>query len=125
MKNFFNKKPSEVEAPQDWKPLEDEKSLVKLHDLSNQTPVLLLKHSPRCPVSFMALRACNEVLKRQKRPVNLNILDVVNYRHLSQQWADVCGIQHESPQLFLLQNGRVVYCASHEEIDLAQALARV
>jgi len=44
-------------------------------------------------------------------------LDLLQYRNISNEIAEVFGITHQSPQILLIKNGIVIYNESHEGID--------
>ena len=45
-------------------------------------------------------------------------LDLIQYRALSDFIAENSGIEHQSPQLIVFQNGKPVYNASHSGINI-------
>jgi bacillithiol system protein YtxJ len=83
--------------------------------------VVLFKHSPTCPVSWMAHR---EVLQyhSSQADVPVYLVSVRRRREVSRHIAEQTGIQHESPQIIVLRRGAVVASASHDEIT-SEAIA--
>jgi bacillithiol system protein YtxJ len=83
--------------------------------------VVLFKHSPTCPVSWMAHR---EVMQyRSAQPdVPIYLVSVRRRREVSSHIAEQTGIQHESPQVIVLRRGEIVAWGSHDEIT-AETLA--
>lgn len=79
---------------------------------SNEKPVFLFKHSTTCPVSANAYK------EYQDFPTNLDkyFLIVSESRPVSNQVAEDLGIKHESPQIFLLNDGKAVWNTSHWNI---------
>lgn len=77
--------------------------------------VILFKHSPTCPVSWMAHR---EVMQyRSAQPETpLYLISVRRRREVARHIADVTGIQHESPQIIVLRRGEVIAFGSHDDI---------
>ena len=109
-----------------WTPLSTADELAALVQQSHQHPVLLFKHSTTCSISA----AAKGKIERQWAASGLADypiyhLDLLNHRALSAQIAADLGIEHESPQLLLVQNGAVRYHASHLGIRLAEAKAAV
>ncbi|UHA74069.1 bacillithiol system redox-active protein YtxJ [Paenibacillus sp. 481] len=84
---------------------------------SHQQPVVLFKHSTRCPVSSQADEEMDSVVKdfADKGIVFGKIL-VVEERPVSLECAEQLGIKHESPQVLLLQQGNVIWHDSHYAI---------
>jgi bacillithiol system protein YtxJ len=44
---------------------------------------------------------------------NVSLLDVHQSRELSRELATLTGVEHESPQVIVLKNGKAVWNASH------------
>ena len=75
----------------------------------------ILKHSRICPVSDAAKTEVEAYEKAHPDdPVALVV--VQDARTASDHITRVLGVRHESPQLFLLQQGRVLWHASHDAI---------
>lgn len=80
---------------------------------SEEVPVLFMKHSSTCPISKAAF---NE-LRKVETHLPKKFLIVQTSRPLSNEIARDTDIRHESPQLFLLKQGRVVWKATHYTIQ--------
>lgn len=81
-------------------------------DQSKEKPVLMMKHSSTCPVSASAFDA----FRRTETDLSKYYLIVQKSRPLSQEIERELEIRHESPQLFLLKDGKVLWKASHYSI---------
>ena len=77
---------------------------------------ILFKHSGRCSISG---GACKEVeLAIHKLELDaVYVLDVIATGDLKYQIADALKIKHESPQVIIIQDGRVKSHASHSSIS--------
>ncbi|MDZ4860672.1 MAG: bacillithiol system redox-active protein YtxJ [Candidatus Hydrogenedentes bacterium] len=87
-------------------------------EASRTRPVLVFKHSTSCPISTEAHRqvaAYAESAAESDPPVYM--VRVIEERPISNQIADDLGLQHKSPQLILLQDGRPAWNASHYGIQ--------
>ena len=109
-----------------WTPLTQPEELTAIANESHEHPVLIFKHSTTCSISA----AAKGKIERQWAASGLTdlpiyYLDLLKYRPLSAQIAQAFGVQHESPQLLLIQNGECRYHASHLGIRLAEAKAAV
>ena len=83
---------------------------------------VLFKHSTRCPVSAYVIDEVTEFAEDHPEwPVY--VLKVIERRPLSNEAAERLGVRHESPQAFVLHQGRVQWHGSHNEIT-ADALRR-
>lgn len=108
----------------EWEILTEESSIEELIKLSFDIPVLLFKHSTRCSVSFMALENFEKDWSLGVDGCKIFYLDLLKFRGVSNQIADMTGIHHQSPQVIVLREGRVIYHASHSAIS-AQAIKQL
>lgn len=104
-----------------WNKLTLEQQLEAIKEESAQHPVVIFKHSTKCSISKMALdrleRAWNE---QEMAGVKPYYLDLLSYRNISNLIADMFGIQHESPQVIVVSNGKPVLDLSHYDIEYRQ-----
>lgn len=86
--------------------------------LSESTPVMVLKHSTRCPISSFAHREYIEYVPgAAERGVTCAMILVVEDRAVSLELAERVGVRHESPQAILLRDGKAVWDDSHERVN--------
>ncbi|MBC8111118.1 MAG: bacillithiol system redox-active protein YtxJ [Verrucomicrobia bacterium] len=104
-----------------WIPLNTLQQLEKIQEISETQPVLLFKHSTTCPISATALNRLERNWKTDT--IQPYYLDLLSYRDISRQIAQVFGIQHESPQALLIYKGTCVFDASHLAISYQSLLA--
>lgn len=87
---------------------------------SKQRPVLIFKHSTRCSISAAALNRLESAWRSEDDDLGaFHYLDLIQYRGLSNAIADRYGVQHESPQVLVIRNGRCAHHASHFGITYA------
>ena len=80
-------------------------------------PLLLFKHSTRCPISAHAYQEMNDYLHNSpNESVKYSIIYVVEDRPVSNEAAERLGVKHESPQVILIKKGMPVWHTSHSEI---------
>lgn len=101
-----------------WISLEDSKQLDDILAESKEKPVLIYKHSTRCNIS----RATFDRLERKWNPgmagsAKAYFLDLIAHRNISNEIAQRFGVEHQSPQVLVISNGRSVLDLSHFEID--------
>ena len=77
-------------------------------------PVFVYKHSTRCSVSLFAMKRLN-LVEVNSQEIWI-YLDVVAQRPLSLALAEEVNVWHESPQLLLISNGKVLAHVSHHEV---------
>lgn len=104
-----------------WHKLTATAQIEEIKEDSQDRPVLVFKHSTRCPISSMALNR----LERKWNDTEMDglmpyYLDLVRYRDVSNEVAQAFGIVHESPQLLLISQGECVYHTSHSGISYSE-----
>ena len=78
---------------------------------------VVFKHSPRCGISSMVLRRFEKSDFFQTSKDQMWLLDVVKSRDLSTQIAQNINVRHESPQVLVFSDGKVIHHDSHSGID--------
>ena len=91
------------------------KSLAECTSLMERDLVIFFKHSPTCPVSWMAHREVVKFLADQPE-APLYLVSVRQRRDVAQYIAEKTGVRHESPQIVVLRRGEVRADASHDEV---------
>lgn len=109
-----------------WHPLNTIEQLDKILEESKQTPVIIFKHSTSCSISATA----KSRLERQWDGKGLDhirsyYLDLITYRPVSNEIAELLQVRHESPQLLLVQDGMCTYNASHLSISIDELKKKV
>lgn len=84
---------------------------------TSKRPLVLLKHSTRCPISAEAYDQFQKHVAQEANPaVDYAIVLVVESRPVSNAVAESLGVKHESPQLLLIRDGKAVWHTSHWRI---------
>lgn len=86
---------------------------------------LIFKHSTRCSISMMAKRRFELDWEDLPKEMPLYFLDLIQYRDVSNQVAEVFQIHHESPQLLLIKDGECILDQSHGEISIEDTLVEI
>ena len=81
--------------------------------------VAIFKHSTRCSISSVAKNRIESSWAFNEKELPIFYLDLLNYRALSNTISEKYGIEHESPQLLLIKNGKCIYHPSHNDIRSA------
>lgn len=118
LSNLFAKQ-EDVYSDFNWIPLIEEIQLDEMLEVSKIKTIAIFKHSTRCGIS-------RGVLKQFEKQTNIEnidfyFLDLLNFRNISNAIAQKFEIEHQSPQLIILKNKKVITHASHHsilEIDL-------
>lgn len=104
-----------------WHPLQESEQLHSLIKQSVDKPIVIFKHSTRCVISSMA----KDRLERQWQqdiPAPFYYLDLLKFREISNEIADLTNVEHQSPQILLISGGKCIYTASHGDINIKSIL---
>ena len=101
----------DMERP--FAPVPDRAALDALFAESRRAPILLYLHDPFCGISARAHRELAQL------PPPVHLVDVARQHDLSRAIAQRTGVRHESPQVFVLRDGRAAWSASHHTITAA------
>lgn len=93
--------------------------------MSKEKLVLLFKQSTTCPISAKAFEQYNEYLEKTDQDLGAYFVKVRETREVSDQIAKDTGIQHQSPQIFLLKDEDVLWHTSHSNITVESIEAAV
>jgi len=107
----------------EWNELRSAEQVDQIVDESKLSPVLIFKYSSRCSISRVAL----DRLERQWDAEAVGnpkpyFLDLLSHRDTSRNVANRFNVEHESPQVILIEGGKAVYDESHFGIDYGQIL---
>ena len=94
-----------------WITLNTIEQLNLIKEASFSKPQVIFKHSTTCSISKMAFSR----FERAEAPntIDFYYLDLLNYRPISSEIADLFHVYHESPQVLLIKNGECTYDESH------------
>jgi bacillithiol system protein YtxJ len=78
---------------------------------------IYFKHSTRCPVSARAKMEMDHYLKSKPQDIDYELIDVISNRTRSDEIARQFDIEHESPQVIIVDdNNNVIWSDSHRQI---------
>lgn len=119
-KIFGDKKEETKQCKSFWNRIESEEDLAKAIEISHQHKIAIFKHSTSCFISKTVLKNFEkEVESENLDSKSLYYLDLLAHRNLSNAIADQLGIRHESPQLIVIENGKAIATASHQDISIS------
>lgn len=109
-----------------WTELTSVGQLDELENISQSQPVFIFKHSTRCSISAASLSRLERKWDTTKagnlRPF---YLDLIANREISNAIAERYGVEHQSPQVLLIQQGKCTYDNSHFGIAFDDLLESV
>jgi bacillithiol system protein YtxJ len=101
-----------------WNQLKTLNQLDSIIEESKENAIVIFKHSTRCSISSTSLNRLERNWKQEEvgntKPY---YLDLISYRDLSNAIVDTFGVEHQSPQVLIIENGKAVYNQSHLAID--------
>ncbi len=98
------------------------KSLDDLDQLfarSFEHPVVLFKHSNSCGIISHVLEMASEI------EADVSLVVIQEHRQISNEIATRTGHRHQSPQAFVIKDGKPIYHATHYGIDPAEIEKRL
>ena len=98
--------------------IDDQATLDNLLTDSTKKPIIVFKHSNACSISARAYREMEKV-------DGVNILEVQSARAVSNEFATLTGVRHETPQVVILRDGKAVWDASHFDVVAADVMKAV
>ncbi|HTE30777.1 MAG TPA: bacillithiol system redox-active protein YtxJ [Chryseolinea sp.] len=106
-----------------WNALKSTDQVDEIREESKSNPVLIFKYSNRCSVSQLALdRLERKWSEEDTAGIKPYFLDLINFREISNRIAHQFEVEHESPQVIVIKDGRSVYDGSHFDIDYGDIL---
>jgi len=100
-----------------WIQIRMMETLDEVVETSKKQTVAILKHSTSCGISRMVLRQFEQSYDLKDEQIKLYFLDLLAYRSISNEIASRFNVPHQSPQLLIIKDGKVVFDASHSDIQ--------
>ncbi|MDF0720777.1 bacillithiol system redox-active protein YtxJ [Kaistella sp. PBT33-4] len=101
-----------------WKILTSEQMLEDAVQKSHEKKVVLFKHSTRCFISQTVLKNFEREVESSDKDAEYYFLDLLAFRSLSNRIAELFDIEHQSPQMIVLEKGKAIKNASHNSISV-------
>ncbi|WP_282935410.1 bacillithiol system redox-active protein YtxJ [Paenibacillus sp. RC67] len=97
-----------------WKEITTEEQWNEQFESTSNKPIVVLKHSTACPVSFNALKEYEAYLQNKpSTAVDYVLVKVIESRPVSNQIAEDTGVKHASPQILYIKNKETIWNTSH------------
>lgn len=118
-----------VEAPSEentvWNMISSNQEIEQMIEESSTRTQIVYKHSPSCGVSYFALRNLNDPKLLENDEVDFHLIDVINNRSVSIKFAEMMRVRHESPQIFVIKDGKVLWHDSHNSVHAKNVLEHI
>jgi len=118
-KQLFSKKTTESKQENrtnPWIALTSIAQISAVKKASKMAPVAIFKHSTRCVISRTVLKSFEKKVNNKTTNTAFYYVDLLNYRDVSNELSTVFDVVHQSPQLLLIDNEKLVSHASHDAI---------
>lgn len=121
--NMFNSS-DETNDSFGWNGISGEEEVDHILMSSNEKPQVIYKHSRSCAISYLALKDLETLSVESKEKADFYMVDVIGQRPISNHITKELAVRHESPQLFVIKNGEVIWNGSHHQVK-ADVLAEL
>jgi len=101
-----------------WQSLNRLEQVEAIVQASHKKPQVIFKHSTTCGISAMMKAKFEETWNIENDSIDTHYLDLLTYREISNHIAQASGIYHQSPQMLLFKDGKVLLDASHHSINV-------
>lgn len=115
-KSLFGSAEGQQPGRIDWKMLTDVAQLDDIINESAEKPAIIFKHSTRCGISRMTLKRFENDYALEDK-VTPYFLDLLAYRDVSNAISRLFHVEHQSPQLLVIKDGKSIYDVSHDGIE--------
>lgn len=105
-----------------WIIVNDIGQIDEIKKQSHQSPCIIFKHSTTCPISSAAKMRVDDGLGLLTAKANCYFLDLLRFRTISNNIAEVFDVRHESPQVLVIKNGECIYDNSHLDITVSEII---
>ncbi|MFK7049106.1 MULTISPECIES: bacillithiol system redox-active protein YtxJ [Flavobacterium] len=107
---------------QKWHSIKTEREVLDIIEKSYHKPQVIFKDSVTCGISAFAKERLTNGFNLIENICDFNYLDLLAYRSVSNFIATTLDVIHQSPQIIVLIDGKVIYRDSHHTIE-AQKIA--
>lgn len=114
-KLFQNKQNNTMES---WIHITEEQQLETIKEFSKAKTAVIFKDSVTCGISAHAKHKLESAWNFETSELDFYYLDLLAYRSISNKIATDFGVTHQSPQIIMLKDGKVVDHFSHQSLSV-------
>jgi bacillithiol system protein YtxJ len=103
----------------DWIDLTSEADVYNIIENSTHKPQIIFKDSITCGISAHAKERLKDGYALIEGKADFNYLNLLAFRPISNLVAQTLHITHQSPQIIVLKDKKIVYTSSHHAISPA------
>lgn len=105
-----------------WKPITTSEDISSILDASESKPQIIFKDSVTCGISAYAKERLEKGSDLLTEKADFNYLDLLAYRSVSNFIAEELKVVHQSPQIIVLKDRKVIYQVTHHSIEVDKIL---
>jgi bacillithiol system protein YtxJ len=92
---------------------------------SKKHPVLIYKHSTRCHNCADILEMIDAKMDEIGKRVPMIFLDLIQFREVSNEIASTFKVEHQSPQVVVLNKGKLAFHLDHWDITPEALISKI
>lgn len=100
-----------------WKPITTEQNVLEIIEKSIHKPQIIFKDSVTCGISAFAKERLTNHNDLMTEVADFNYLDLLAHRNVSNFIASELNVIHQSPQIIVLKDKKVIFRDSHHSIE--------
>ena len=101
-----------------WTPLTTKDQIDSIIESSKEKTQIIFKHSTTCGISLQSRHGLETDWDFTEEEIDFHYLDLLNFRDISNSEAEKTGVLHQSPQIIVLKNEKVIYTSTHYAIQV-------
>ncbi|MFT5885133.1 MAG: bacillithiol system protein YtxJ [Arcticibacterium sp.] len=118
--------PNSKKNRMNWNKLNAAEQLEEIKKESKERPVMIFKHSTTCPISTTSLSRMERNWKDEdSKNIKAYYVDLLSNRGLSAEIASTFAVEHQSPQVIVIKDGKSIYDESHFGISFKDVVKSV
>lgn len=111
-----------ISSMTNWKPITTSEDISSILDASESMPQIIFKDSVTCGISAYAKERLEKGSDLLTEKADFNYLDLLAYRSVSNFIAEELNVVHQSPQIIVLKDRKVIYQVTHHSIEVDKIL---
>ena len=109
---------SENQTQLPWVKITSLEQCTEILENAKRKPALFFKHSKRCEISTMVLNNFQAEWGKSANLCTLYFVDLLANRDLSREIEKLTGVEHQSPQVIVVNDEGIIYTATHSSISV-------
>jgi bacillithiol system protein YtxJ len=101
----------------DWIGVKSAEDFYSIVENSTKKPQVIFKDSTTCGISAHAKERLKDGYSLIAGKADLHYLDLLSFRPVSNLMAQTLMVTHQSPQIIVLKDKKVIYTSSHHAIS--------